>query len=580
MKGILANIDGKETQVTVDTFFSHLAGEKWATEVLLWPPDVFCLIAALLQKTGGYIKYIRNWPPAVGTETTQKEKLDRWSKEIEAVALEWWYASSLAIDKKTGVAAPPQIQKWWDVVVNGKKLTLDDLEKELHTPTHDAIWEVLLQLCSAADEACVKIGIGEISPYQALLGSRPIPQTDMLWVASNRLIGQRLNKTPHTLTRNIRQSMAVVLPKFHTPQSGITLRSISHNLAFIRSSEVTPTMDASLVEVESLSKSDTPRNHTMNLVLFPWPLEMVPADFKAVNSTMQTLAPEFGFFGYEPKDTAFTETQRQKLQRAIKRTGEMLGSVDGVVFPELALMESNKSKVFQAVREACSNCFVIAGIGDPNGPYATNKAAFWSHYGADLDDIIEQHKHHRWQLDRSQIDQYGLGSQLDPTKRGWWEHIEIKPRQLSFLSVQNRNIALSVLICEDLARQDPIGEIIRSIGPDLVIALLMDGPQIGRRWSARYATVFADDPGSSVLTLTSLGMVQLPLAAGYEPSRVVGLWKDRFQGSREITLAPDSDAVALSVTIENHVEWTADGRKDRGNSTYLRLNGIHQIRAP
>jgi 5-methylcytosine-specific restriction enzyme A len=46
----------------------------------------------------------------------------------------------------------------------------------------------------------------------------------------------------------------------------------------------------------------------------------------------------------------------------------------------------------------------------------------------------------------------------------------------------------------------------RSVGPNLVVALLMDGPQLTARWPARYASVLADDPGSSVLTLTSLGM--------------------------------------------------------------------------
>jgi hypothetical protein len=47
-----------------------------------------------------------------------------------------------------------------------------------------------------------------------------------------------------------------------------------------------------------------------------------------------------------------------------------------------------------------------------------------------------------------------------------------------------------------------------AIGPNLVIALLMDGPQLENRWPARYATVLAEDPGSAVLTVTSLGMVR------------------------------------------------------------------------
>jgi len=63
-------------------------------------------------------------------------------------------------------------------------------------------------------------------------------------------------------------------------------------------------------------------------------------------------------------------------------------------------------------------------------------------------------------------------------------------------------MSMATLICEDLARIDPVQTVIRAIGPNLVIALLMDGPQWQRRWSGRYATVLADDPGSAVLSVT------------------------------------------------------------------------------
>ena len=47
----------------------------------------------------------------------------------------------------------------------------------------------------------------------------------------------------------------------------------------------------------------------------------------------------------------------------------------------------------------------------------------------------------------------------------------------------------------DLAQPDPVASIIRQVGPSLVIGLLLDGPQLAERWPARYASVFADDPG-------------------------------------------------------------------------------------
>ena len=65
----------------------------------------------------------------------------------------------------------------------------------------------------------------------------------------------------------------------------------------------------------------------------------------------------------------------------------------------------------------------------------------------------------------------------------WIEHIEIPPRVLQFYML-NRKIVVSTLICEDLAQADPIGDVIRAVGPNLVIALLADGPQLASRWPA------------------------------------------------------------------------------------------------
>ena len=77
----------------------------------------------------------------------------------------------------------------------------------------------------------------------------------------------------------------------------------------------------------------------------------------------------------------------------------------------------------------------------------------------------------------------------------------------------------------------------RSARP-LVIVGLLDGPQLASRWSARYASVLADDPGSSVLTLSSFGMVERSRPEGREASRVIALWKDSTTGVREIPLEP------------------------------------------
>jgi hypothetical protein len=187
---------------------------------------------------------------------------------------------------------------------------------------------------------------------------------------------------------------------------------------------------------------------------------------------------------------------------------------------------------------------------------------------------ISQAKHHRWRLDGWQIQRYGLQKILDPTKF-WWEHIAVEERRLAIIATTPR-LTISALVCEDLARSEPAGELLRAVGPNLVVCLLLDGPQLQNRWSAKYATALADDPGSSVLTLTSLGMAQL----GKKPSRSVALWKDGQDGqAREISLPAKDEAAILEIDIATVEEFTADERSDKGAAGIpkLRKNGLHFV---
>jgi hypothetical protein len=160
----------------------------------------------------------------------------------------------------------------------------------------------------------------------------------------------------------------------------------------------------------------------------------------------------------------------------------------------------------------------------------------------------------------------------------WWEHIDVANRSLSFLRLMPW-LTLCVLICEDLARPDPAGDAIRAVGPNLVISLLMDGPQLTGRWANRYATTLSDDPGSSVLAVTSLGMSELSRpASGPSRSRVIGLWKEEGTGSVEIELPADRDAAVLSVSSKGCIDWSADGRSRE--AFIPSLTGIRYLRWP
>jgi hypothetical protein len=187
-----------------------------------------------------------------------------------------------------------------------------------------------------------------------------------------------------------------------------------------------------------------------------------------------------------------------------------------------------------------------------------------------------QYKHHRWKLDRSQITNYNLGHILSPS-RHWWEAIKIRRRKVTFVNV-GEEVTICPLICEDLARQDPIADLIRTVGPSLVITVLMDGPQKMDRWSARYASVLAEDPGSAVITLTSAGMVRRWRPPYRESSRVVALWNDGRGLAREIELEDRSIGILLGLCTESRQEPTADGRIELFGTNTVTLGSINQVR--
>ena len=124
---------------------------------------------------------------------------------------------------------------------------------------------------------------------------------------------------------------------------------------------------------------------------------------------------------------------------------------------------------------------------------------------------------------------------------------------------------------------------VRSLGPNLVFALLMDGPQKANRWPGTYATGLAADPGSSVLTLTSLGLVTKSnetwkaLDSKNEPAQTIALWRNSPRASSnqggtispaasseivELDLDPGSQALVVQLYSEPAQETTMDGRSN------------------
>ncbi len=465
---------------------------------------------------------------------------------------------------------PRELRTWWSEVRSHAKETMSDMDAD---PNH-GLCRALLQLCLVADEASKGIG------FRIGIEDRN-PRSLFFLLAAFRL---KFNQY-RSLGWAVPPEKAMVLPKQHTPQVGLTLRSLSHNLALCPAGEVTPSwrLPHSLPKGVSLD--------LMNFLLLPWPLELSAKDFKIELGKGDWLPPADPSRYFSFRRQAGKLQFRAFLEEALKQAKRFVGRVHAIVLPELALTWQEYLDAEQvALRD---HALIIAGIscrkGEDDFQAEANacvvQPAGLESPGLEMSDEllkeqrIRQRKHHRWCLDGKQIIQYGLGGMMPASKR-CWEQSEVLRRELHFFTITDW-LTVSVLICEDLARQEPAAEILRAVGPNLVVALLMDGPQLRNRWPSHYAGVLAADPGSSVLTLTSLGMSRMSQPRPGEPdlSRTIALWRD-LQGDRELVLPPGNNACVLSLVCESHKEFTADGRSDDGQTHYPVFGGFQPFEVP
>ena len=504
------------------------------TELPWWPPDLFALCVALLKQTGAYAQLLQDWPPDRGNE----EALAQWSSNVRKLGTQW----RTALHQKRPFKGPTisGLAGEWQILRESFPKLLSIVERDR------PLLQALMKLAGVADEASAGVG----APEDA--------DEDDFFLRSTRAF---LSKDA-TLGLEIDHARVRVLPRMHTPQNGLTERSLSLYLSMCDAGEVTPCW---------LSTPFLQRD-SINLLLVPWPLEVLAKQFREVADSGAQLPQGFGFFTYDllPGDedlVALVESLHREAHRK-------LGRVDGVILPELATTD----RQFRVLRDKLpQKCLMVAGVG--SGEIGAQRGINEARLSFPMLAEVAQKKHHPWKLDENQVMQYGLGGVLSPY-REWWEHCDLTRRHLNFISM-SEDLVMCALICEDLARPDPVANLIRTVGPNLVIALLMDGPQTKERWAARYATVLADDPGCSVLSLTSLGMSQLSRPeTGPSRSRVIALWKDRFKGAVEIELPAGCEAVAISLSIRYREEFTADGRGDGGNAAYPILSGVHPIGAP
>jgi hypothetical protein len=223
---------------------------------------------------------------------------------------------------------------------------------------------------------------------------------------------------------------------------------------------------------------------------------------------------------------------------------------------------------------------LVSGTLRPDGVAARNEAVVIRLEGGKRTGVFVQSKHHRWRLESSQIKRYHLSHILDP-RHAWWEQIDVQDRKIIF-SLSRHEAVVAALVCEDLARFDPVMPVLNAVGPNLVFALLMDGPQLQSRWSGRYATVLAEDPGSAVLSLTCLGMVRRSASPSEDVPPIIGLWKSRHDPVVQLSLPKGCHGLVLGLTAFESSQRTLDLRQgfNAGVAVEYRLGGQYAVSLP
>jgi hypothetical protein len=533
-----------------------------------WPPDLFGVGAYLLEQSGAYA-WLRP------KETQNLFALDDVTKTGLLDTGHAWRRGDWLRTKPAAksTAGERRVKELWNTLWQNKDdRMVIDLE-----PRSLPKWVIAaLHLLIIADEASRGVGFFPEAGSGNGAGAPLIPVValnNFFFPTGRKKMSRAMPRRPFTLAWYLDPQILCVLPKTRTASVGCTIRSLSHHLALLGGIGevrarwyVNPVVDA------------TP--DVFNLLLIPFPYRIRGRSFRS--------SKRLGNWGLFDVTQTWLPRSRGKVNPdafckfaldLVKAAEQEVGTVHGIVLPELALDPACYLALKLAVQAKLPKLrFLISGVCQQSRGESRNVVKVTALYPGSVSGIfgdrtveVTQSKHHRWKLDRDQIRCYSLGDALDPN-RNWWEDVVVHRRELNFFVFGSAS-CFTTLICEDLARVDPGQKVLRAVGPNIVFALLMDGPQLVSRWPGRSCSVLAEDPGSSVLTLTSLGLIERSAIAMKSSSRCIALWKDPTGHTQELDLPAGAHALCVTLTGRSETEYTLDGRSDGGAASYWRLSG-------
>lgn len=554
--------------LTVQQVLHHLLpeGTRGTPEdfgaVPLWPLDLFGVAAYLVQQLDCHTRLLEHGLNGIGTQFSLVKD------ELVDAGWVWRYVSDIDSDyNRSNYPSVERIHQYWAILL-----------RHGNCPLHvcgevDEIVIALLALIAIADEASYSVGF--------FLGSKPKKSTRSggatLWIpavfdyATNGVEKEKL--LPHfgtwyaqlkpnshwnfangeplpTGCLMIPEDRLCVLPKSHTPALGCTLRSLTHNLALHPSATQ---IESRWYNYQRFGRYKVRKS--LNILIVPIPYRISPDDFvghELQDSTYHGFTIRQSWLDRNP------EAHAQDIRELIDQCAREKTLPDVIVFPEAALNREYHHAILEqlASDERLPQLIVIAGLSDGSDHQRNYSLTAYLSRGK----IVlktGQMKHHRWKLDKNQIDSYALASSLS-AEHIWWELSTIGERSVGYHMFGN-GASIASLICEDLARTDPCKPSINASAPNLVFALLMDGPQVASRWPGRYALGLADDPGSAVLTVTSVGLIERSNWRYNNVRQTIALWGGA-DGVRELDLPAKKDALILTIEKREESRVSLDGR--------------------
>jgi hypothetical protein len=519
-----------------------------------WPPDVFAVVGTIIDRSGCYTQ--------ANPDRTDLPAHEIYLQAVHDIVSSW----------NNLLEVPAEVADLWAslVAVYGE-VALEDIRNAPDVQT------TLFMLFAIADE--VSQGMGWDTDAGSKLNDFATAVLITAALEPGKTPLYRLPDWPNSLCRMVPADQVVVLPKSITTDKGCTIRSLSHNLALL---PCRTELDSEWRLVSRDAHGDG--SSALRLLLVPFPYVIPPDSFvlSSPRSKMKNGTTHAAFFGLDQKWLATKDGKqltgealaKELILPLIEAAAAQAGGQkpNGVVLPECALNDDTTIGLIRALKGSGIE-FLITGVLEYDvscGRWFNQAYTFFM----DSQVAKPQNKHHRWRIDGTQAKSYGLDFDPDPDNEKWWEDIDVSMRRLPFYAFR-KDTSLVTLICEDLARMEPAMNAIRAVGPNLVVALLMDGPQLGSRWPGRYASVLADEPGCSVLSLTCAATVDLSnayhVATAHPatlPERVIARWT-QAGATKDIVLPDAANGVLLTLQSNPRHQTTLDNRSDQSHAREL-----------